>query len=378
MDIKIFVSGYNTFFKTCTLFKNYILKSKFVESEYGSDCIVECEYNNKKISIVFKQEYNDLGVISEENPNTINYYFTEDSSIFDSQVIQSIDKLNVNIVLFFINGESHIGFNNIENLALKYLNNNNKLVSSITTVSSKNNPNIFKHKNYTENFYSYFITGKNILGWTFDVNEHKFEYPKKYDICYYERPEYKLERDYFKNLIKNSKLRVNKISEINKEWKEGATGEYQYGDDILTKISGEYLDDSFYLFNKFYYDYVDSHMGICFENSFDDNVDFYMTEKTFKFLYYGIPFYNVSSKKMMNKLKEMGFFSYDMLIRDNENNKKSEDDFNTFLETYDTIDKIESLTKTHIHKFKKNMELINYYVNKENTYKKDLINFIFK
>lgn len=376
MNTNIFVSDYNVFFKTCTLLKNYILKSKFVEGEHGSDCIVECNLNNELVYIIFKQHYDDLNRISEENPNTKNYYFTEDSSIFDYQIINKIHNLNVKVVVFFINGEGHINLSVMEDLSLKYLNNNNKIISSITSISSKNNEKIFNHKNYTENFYSYFITGKSILGWVFDVNEHKFTYPKKYDICYYERPGYKTDRDYFKNLISSSNLKVNKISEISSNWKNSVFGEFQNGNDIFHKIAGEYIDDSSYLFSKFYYDYVDSHMGICFENSFDDDMDFYMTEKTFKFLYYGIPFYNISSKKMMNKLKDMGFFSYDMLVRNDESGN-SESDFKEFMEKYDTTEKIKNLTDKHIDKFKKNMDLVNYYINKENEYKKELINFIF-
>jgi hypothetical protein len=391
MKHNIFIDSYETFLSVSSIFKNHIKKSEFIDGHLDGiiNISIEVEVGSYIFCVNYIHDfYEQVYTILDISKGEKIYIFSEDSSVL-SNYHDLIDNENVCIVLFFINGEyGHIDYTNDKHNILDYLNKGNKIICSIifdeyivNLLQIDGLSEIVNHKNYNQNFYSYFMSAKPILGYFFDINEHKFDYKKKYDICYYERPNYKKERDSIKKSIKKSNLKVNTISEISSKWKSKYNGIFHddsSNGEFMHKVLGVYSNDNSYLFSKFFYDYIDSYLGICFETIQEDEQEFFMTEKTFKFLYYGLPFYNVCSKRTMRELKKMGFFSYDMLVRNINNKKNAKNDFYTFINEYNTREKIEELTNKHIDKFKKNMELVNFYINEENEYKNQLLNFIFE
>lgn len=206
---------------------------------------------------------------------------------------------------------------------------------------------------------------------------------RDYDIGFYSRYGYKSWRDGFTDIIR--KMNV-KIKEVN-NFKHYPTGKKIKSENIdISNYISMLIKGNVHLHYDYFADMFDCKFHLVYETSQEESTVF-ITEKTIKELLFGWPCFIVGSQTIRNYLKELGFFTFDML------------DYNQEKVYEDTKDKLEGEKKSfHVELiklkkfledvndrsmeiiieeneplFKKNSELFYHLTNEENQHRTELI-----
>lgn len=134
------------------------------------------------------------------------------------------------------------------------------------------------------------------------------------DICFYSRMGYKEWRDVctlsLREILKDSDLLVNEINTF-RELNDDEVIENPNKDELNSYYINQLIEAKSFLHYLYFFDMFDSKLHIVYETSLEES-NIFSTEKTYKELVFGFPFYNAQPTTTRNYLKELGFYSFDM------------------------------------------------------------------
>lgn len=206
---------------------------------------------------------------------------------------------------------------------------------------------------------------------------------RDYDIGFYSRYGYKSWRDRFTDIIRKMNL---KIKEVN-NFKHYPTGEKIKSEDIdISNYISMLIKGNVHLHYDYFADMFDCKFHLVYETSQEESTVF-ITEKTIKELLFGWPCFIIGSQTIRNYLKELGFFTFDMIDYNQE--KIYEDTKDTleghkksfyveliklkkFLEDVNSRG-MEIVIEENEHLFEKNSELFYHLINEKNEHRTQLI-----
>ena len=115
------------------------------------------------------------------------------------------------------------------------------------------------------------------------------------------------------------------------------------------------------------FDYTHCNINLIFETiDYRNNDEWFLTEKTFKGLFFAKPFYLVAPTKLISLLKKMGFYLINFEFGEKfETAKDLDNNFESFKNWIDSVsdDDIEKIYNNWLEKSKKNKELLFNYLN---------------
>ena len=298
---------------------------------------------------------------------------------------------------FFTNGEAYQITDNLKS----YLKNpKNYLISS--WIRSDIEPgqfelDVFDKPNFIESTFASFYTiiTREEHNFLKSLTPYRDKIKKEYDVSFYSRYGYKPWRDFFTDLIREfSKKNGLKLKEINnfKHYETGKKIKVE-GENFITDYIGMLIKGNTHVHYDYFADMFDSKFHLVYETSQEESTVF-ITEKTIKELLFGMPCYIVGSITIRDFLKKLGFFTLDMLefdeskiydsILESEDlikygNKKThvieKIKFEQFLTNLQEVG-LNEMIKKYSDNFDNNSKLLKYYLNEENEYRTELINYI--
>lgn len=316
--------------------------------------IIDIVHNNENATLAFSTfEYGGIKYKMSVHEN-INEKTECDILVVDDVVVEFFTEETCQNISYkkmiglFTNGEA---YQRTSNLELFLQNPNHILITSWISSdieATQEDIEFFSRDNVIESTFISFFT-------IITRPEHNFlsslvgfrkKVERDYDIGFYSRYGYKSWRDGFTDIIRKMNL---KIKEVN-NFKHYPTGEKIKSKDIdISNYISMLIKGNVHLHYDYFADMFDSKFHLVYETSQEESTVF-ITEKTIKELLFGWPCFIVGSKTIRNYLKELGFFTFDML------------EYNQEKIYEDTKDKLEGEKKSfHIEliKLKKFLEDVN-------------------
>lgn len=329
-----------------------------------------------------------------------------DAMCFPTENLQDIKRFKKqNVFSLYIEGEAYQINDNIE----AYLKNGYQMISSFLPSSTfPDKELVSKFSSHPSVLNSYF---SGIVGFTsrqdFFLNQYIGSHQviplgETSDIAFYSRYGYKewrdISTDFFRNILKDTTLNINEI----KTFRE-LNDDEEINNPDKTELDSYYINQLIeaksFLHYLYFFDMFDSKLHIVYETSLEEAYIF-STEKVYKEIVFGFPFYCMQPITTRNHLKELGFYSFDM---DNWGIGKYSLDDRSYMSKYPTvhlspthtmeinryrnfIDMISNMNKDefknfileHKPKFDNNRKLWEDYITKESKERSKIIDFILK
>jgi hypothetical protein len=353
--------------------------------------IIDIVHNNENATLAFcTLEYGGIKYKMSVHEN-INQKTECDILVVDDVVVERFTKESCKNISYkkmiglFTNGEA---YQRTSPLELFLQNPNHILITS--WISSDIEPSqedieFFSRDNVIESTFISFFT-------IITRPEHNFlsslvgfrrKVKRDYDIGFYSRYGYKSWRDGFTDIIRKMNLKIKEVNNF-KHYKTGQ--KIKYEDIDVSNYISMLIKGNVFVHYDYFADMFDCKFHLVYETSQEESTVF-ITEKTIKELLFGWPCFIVGSHTIRNYLKELGFFTFDMIDYNQE--KLYEDTEETlegqkksfhieliklkkFLEDVNNRG-MDTIIEENEPQFKNNSELFHHLINDENIHRTKLI-----
>ena len=399
--VKIFVKEIRLFLFVFRLAYPYINWVKYVDFNHIMQrASFRFKYKSKEYQVEFLQP---TGEVIGDNDKFI--ICDNDAMTFPTENYKDIKRFKKeNVFALYIEGEAYQITPNIE----AYLKNGYKVISSFLPSSLHPDKYDFSKFHSHPNVLDSYFAG--IVGFTsrqdFFLNQYIGSHQliplgETSDIAFYSRYGYKewrdISTDFFRNILKDSPLAVNEI----KTFRELNDDEVIHNPDkneLDSYYINQLIEAKSFLHYLYFFDMFDSKLHIVYETSLEE-ANIFSTEKVYKEIVFGFPFYCLQPITTRKYLKELGFYSFDMdewpnkypladdefLIRYpnvyiNPSHVEEINRYRNFIDFISTMNKDEfkNFILKYKPKFDNNRKLWENYITTESIYRNEILDFIIK
>lgn len=312
--VTIFVKEIRLFLFIFRLAYPYINWVKYVDFNHIMQrASFKFNYKSQEYKVEFLQPTgNEIG------PDDKFVVCDNDAMCFPTENFNDIKRFKKsNVFSLYIEGEAYHINENID----AYLKNGYQMITSFLPSKLFPHEEDKKRFNDKENVLNSYFAG--IVGFTsrqdFFLNQYIgsqqiIPLGETSDICFYSRLGYKEWRDVctlsFREILKESELNVNEINSF-RELNDDEEINNPSKDELNSYYINQLIEAKSFLHYLYFFDMFDSKLHLVYETSLEEPFIF-TTEKVYKEIVFGFPFYCVQPTTTRDYLKELGFYSFDM------------------------------------------------------------------
>lgn len=400
--VKIFVKEIRLFLFVFRLTYPYINWVKYVDFNHIMQrASFKFNYKSKEYQVEFLQPTGET-----VGPDDKLIVSDNDAMWFPTDAVSDMKRFTKsNVFSLYIEGEAYHVNENID----AYLKNGYQMISSFLPSHLTPDVDILSRFTSNPNVLSNYFAG--IVGFTsrqdFFLNQYIGTHQviplgETSDIAFYSRYGYKewrdLSTDFFREILKDTELSINEI----KAFRELNDAEEIHNPDrneLDSYYINQLIEAKSFLHYLYFFDMFDSKLHIVYETSLEESYIF-STEKVYKEIVFGFPFYCLQPTTTRTYLKNLGFYSFDMddwgsgacSLNDrtylskypnlhlSPNHTEEINRYRNFIDMISKMNKEEfkNFILEHKPKFDNNRKIWDDYITKESKERSEILDFILK
>ena len=312
--VKIFVKEIRLFLFVFRLTYPYINWVKYVDFNHIMQrASFRFNYKSKEYQVEFLQPTGE-----SIGPDDKLIVSDNDAMWFPTDTLSDMKRFkNSNVFSLYIEGEAYHVNENID----AYLKNGFQMISSFLPSLNIPDNDIFERFTAKPNVLSNYFAG--IVGFTsrqdFFLNQYIGTHQviplgETSDIAFYSRYGYKewrdVSTDFFREITKDTELSINEIKAF-RELNDTEEIDNPTRNELDSYYINQLIEAKSFLHYLYFFDMFDSKLHIVYETSLEESYIF-STEKVYKEIVFGFPFYCLQPTTTRHYLKQLGFYSFDM------------------------------------------------------------------